>query len=99
MEFIYFDSSAALPALIAIEIPPGIFVCSWAVAARLVMAKNITGIIFTDFISIQFKYCRFFRSVKYKFNINLLMMDLHSNLYINLTAEDAKQEQSALVSG
>jgi hypothetical protein len=53
----YFDNSVALPAFIAIEMPSGIFAWSWARAVRLLTAINITGIIFTDFISIQFNYC------------------------------------------
>jgi len=30
----------------------------------------------------------------YKFNTNLIMIDLHANLYIILTSEGAKQAQS-----
>jgi hypothetical protein len=54
VELRYFDNSAEFPAFIAIEIPPGILVCSCALQIRLLKVIITAGIIFENFIDFCF---------------------------------------------
>ena len=56
VEFIYFDSSDALPAFMAIAIPAGILVCPNPVTEMQLRRIIVNGINLTDLISLKINF-------------------------------------------